>query len=99
MNTGFTARHFDPSQSLKDYALESVKKLERYYDGILDCDIILEPYSDPASPQRAEIKLTVRGDIIKAAETAESYEQAIIRAVDNVKRQLIKFKNKKQAKT
>ncbi len=41
MNFNITARHFKLQDDLKNYVEEKVKKLDRYYDNILDVDVIL----------------------------------------------------------
>ncbi len=98
MNTSFTARHFEASTRLKDSAEESVKKLTKFYDGILDCDIIMEPTKDHDNPQSVELMVKVTGDLLKATETAPTYEQALTKAIDNMSRQLKRYKNKRFAK-
>lgn len=97
MNTTFTARKFNASNTLQDYANQSVRKLEKYYDSILGCDVVLEPNADPNEPQKAELNLQVAKDFLTATETGATYEQAINKAVDNMKRQVIKYKNKRFA--
>lgn len=97
MNTTFTARKFDASDHLQDYANQAVRKLEKFYDSILVCDVILEPNPDPDEPQKAELNLQVPEYFLTATETGESYEHAINKAVDNMKRQVLKYKNKRFA--
>ena len=41
MNVTFTARHFRPHADIRDHALEEVKKLGKFYDGILSATVIL----------------------------------------------------------
>ncbi len=98
MNTSFTARHFNASDRLQQHALNAVKKLERFYDGIQDCDIVLSPNESHDSPQGAELTVKVTGNILVATETAATYEQAIGQAVENMTRQLVKYKEKRFAK-
>ncbi|MEX0928426.1 MAG: ribosome-associated translation inhibitor RaiA [Balneolales bacterium] len=97
MNTTFTARKFNASDHLQDYANQAVHKLEKYYDSILICDVVLEPNADPDEPQKAELNLQVAQDLLTATETGTTYEHAINKAVDNMKRQVIKYKNKRFA--
>lgn len=94
MNTTITARHFSASTRLQDYAKKNAQKLEKYYDGIIDCDIVFEPNESPEEPQKVELKVKFANTFLTASETAETYEQAINKAVDTVKRQLIKYKDK-----
>lgn len=94
MKTTFTARHFDPSKELHEYAENAVQKLDQFYDRILTCDIILEPVPDDDTPQQAELNVKVPQKLINAKEQASSYEQAINMVVDTVARQLKKYKKK-----
>ena len=94
MKVLFTARHFSASQRLQAFAEESFAKLTKYYEGILECSIIAEPFESPETPQKIEVNLKIPGSILHAKEVAESYEIAIGKSVDNLKRQLIKHKEK-----
>lgn len=94
MKTTFTARHFDSSKELHEYAENAVQKLDQFYDRILTCDIILEPVPDDDTPQQAELNVKVPQKLINAKEQASSYEQAINMVVDTVARQLKKYKKK-----
>ncbi|MDG5766487.1 ribosome-associated translation inhibitor RaiA [Balneolales bacterium ANBcel1] len=98
MNITFTARKFDASQNLQDFAAEEVNKLTRFYDGILSCDIVLIPTPDDDEPARAELTVKVKRDLLNASETGPAYEQAIRSAVDSLRKQLLKYKNKRFSK-
>lgn len=97
MNTRFTARQFTASPSLKENAISSAEKLTKFYDGILDCDIVAQPHPDPENSQSIELNVKVAKDLLTASSNAPSYEQAINLAVDNMKRQLKKYKSKRFA--
>lgn len=99
MKKFFTARHFDASEDLKQFSLDSVEKLQKFYDNIIDVDIVLEPSSSDEEPQMAEINVNVPKSHLKSVETAATYEQAVNEAVDNISRQLKKYKEKRNAKT
>lgn len=94
MKTTFTARHFDPTSDLHAYAEDAVQKLDQFYDRILTCDIILEPVADDDNPQQAELNVKVPQKLLNAKEKAPSYEQAINKVIDNISRQLKKYKRK-----
>ncbi|MGF1669066.1 MAG: ribosome hibernation-promoting factor, HPF/YfiA family [Balneolaceae bacterium] len=95
MKTTFTARHFDASTHLKNYALGSIDKLEQFYDKIIACDIVLEPTQDDENPTKAEFNVKVPQVLLRASESAPTYEQAVNNAVDNLVRQLRKYKEKR----
>ncbi len=94
MKTTFTARHFDASKELHAYAEDAVQKLEQFYDRIITCDIVLQPVPDDENPQQAELNVKVPQKLINAKEQAASYEKAINEVVENVSRQLKKYKDK-----
>jgi len=97
MKTTFTARHFESSTELHNYAEEAVQKLDQFFDRIITCDIILEPVPDDEEPQQAELNVKVPQKLLNAKEKAPSYEQAINKVVDNIARQLKKYKDKRFA--
>jgi len=91
MRVSFTARHYKPSERLKEYATKEVHKLERYYDGIISCEIVLD-YQKLS--QIAEIKLNVHGNTLTAIEKSEDIYKSIDLAVIKLERQLKKYKGK-----
>jgi len=95
MKTTFTARHFDANNDLKNYALDSIDKFKQFYDKIIACDIVLEPTQDDENPARAEFNVKVPQVLLRATESAPTYEQAVNNAVDNIVRQIRKYKQKR----
>ena len=91
MRVNFTARHYKPSERLKEYAQNEVKRLERYYDGIVDCDIILDYQKDI---QIAEIIINVYGTKLTVTEKTDDIYKSIDLAVTKLERQLKKYKEK-----
>ncbi len=94
MNTTITARHFTASDRLQNFANENVNKLEKFYDGLMSCDIVFMPNESPENPQKVELKLKVARTFLNANEEAPTYEQAIMKAVEDLRKQLIKYKEK-----
>lgn len=94
MKTTFTARHFDATTELKNYSIDSVQKLNQFYDRILTCDIILEPLPDDENPYQAELNVKIPQTLLNAKEQAPTYEQAVNKVVNTVTRQLKKYKEK-----
>ncbi|MBN1349142.1 ribosome-associated translation inhibitor RaiA [candidate division KSB1 bacterium] len=91
MRVNFTARHYKPSERLKEYATQEVQKLERYYDSIIDCEIILDYQK---LHQIADIKLIVHGNTLAAIEKSDDIYKSIDLAVTKLERQLKKYKAK-----
>ena len=94
MDIKFTARHFKPHENLRDYAHDAVKKLERYYDGIVKSEIILSFERTRNSLKVAEIHLTVYGTLLKAVQKSDDYQKSVDTAVAKLERQLVKYKSK-----
>ncbi len=94
METQFTARHFDPTPALRDYAVKRLGKLERFYDGIVDAHVILDTDGAPAADKTAEITLNVYRQRLSANDAAATYEKAIDHCVERLRRQLVKYKSK-----
>lgn len=98
MNIKFTARRFRAHDELKDHALESVKKLDKFYDGIVNADIILSYERATKSLKMAEINLHVYGVVLSAKEKSEDYIKSIDAAVTKLTMQLSKYKSKLRGK-
>ena len=91
MRINFTARHYEPSKRLKDYAENEVQRLTKYYDGIIDCDIILDYQKDI---QIAQVSINVHGTRLNVTEKTEDIYKSIDKAVEKLERQLKRYKEK-----
>lgn len=92
MRISFTARHYKPSDRLKEYAQNEVLRLEKFYDGIISCDIVLDYQKEI---QIAELVLTVYGQQLTVVEKSEDIYKSIDKAVEKMERQLKRYKEKK----
>ena len=96
MNVQFTARHFKAHDGLKNYALSQVSTLTKYYDGIVNGNVILRFERSKSSVKIAEINLGVYGKHIVAIEKSEDFYKSIDSAVVKLERQLLKYKGKRR---
>lgn len=92
MRINFTARHYKPSPRLKEYAQNEVLRLEKFYDGIISCEIVLDYQKDI---QIAEIQITVYGQILTVVEKTDDIYKSIDLAVEKMGRKLKRYKEKK----
>ena len=92
MEVSFTARHYKPSKRLKEHATNEVNRLEKFFDGIISCHIILDYQKDI---QIAEINVTVHGQRLTVIEKTEDIYKSIDTAVAKMERQLKRYKEKK----
>ena len=89
-----TARRFKAHRDVRDLALDALRRLDKFYDGIVRADVILSFERKPASIKCAEINVHVQGKTISAKEKSEDFPISIELALTKVIRQLDKVKTK-----
>jgi putative sigma-54 modulation protein len=92
MRIHITARRFKLSEELKQYAETEVYRLKKYYEPIIDVDIIL---SWEKKNRIAEINMKVFGTILTSHDRSEDMRKSVVRAVDKLERQLKKYKDRR----
>jgi len=98
MTFKFTARHFRAHPEIRAHAEESVKKLHRFYDGIVGATVVLSFERATNSVKTAEINLQVYGAVLSATVTSDDYYKSIDAAAEKLVKQLAKYKTKLRAK-
>jgi putative sigma-54 modulation protein len=93
MRINITSRRFRLSDDLKDYTEKTVRRLKKYYEPIIDVDIVL---GWEKKDRMAEINISVYGTILSAHERSEDMRKSIDRAVDKLERQLKKYKDRRR---
>lgn len=95
MKITIEADQFKADTSLTEFIEKKVAKLDHFYDRIIDAHVILKlENAGQVRDKIAEIILNVPGDTIVVKETDKTFEASVDKGVDNVKRQLIKKKEK-----
>lgn len=94
MKIKIAGRHTDASPALRDYVIEKTEALERFFDRIVSVDVVL---SVEKERQIADFHahLTNRKRINAREESTDMYA-SIDKAIDRLKRQLVKFKDQLQ---
>ena len=90
--------HFDIDPKLVGFIQHKLDKLETFYDRIIGAEVFLKldkGESSKVHSKHIEIKLNVQGQTIFAEEKATTFEEATDLALEVLKRQIKKFKNKK----
>ena len=90
-----TSRHFDASEQLKDFANDHLQKLPTVFNRITSCYLVMEEYPDPNFPQSAELIVSIPQKSLTAKSAKATYEKAVHDVVENMKRQLKRYKEKK----
>ena len=100
MKINTTSIHFDADQKLIEYIEKKTTKLDQFFDRIIDAHIYLKlENSGQVRDKIVEIKLLVPGDTLMATEVSKTFEASTDAAIDNMKRQLNRYKERLQAKT
>lgn len=90
--------HFEADPQLTDFIKQKVDKLETFYDRIVEGEVFLKHNNnDGIDNKTVEIKLFVPGSTLFSKEDAPSFEAAADAAVDAMRRQLKRFKQKQTA--
>ncbi len=92
MKLHITARHFKATDDIKAYTETEVTRLKKYYDGIIEGEVIL---AWEKQTRVAEINLKVNGQRLTAKEASETMQKSITLAVDKLERQVLKYKEKR----
>lgn len=87
--------HFDADIKLLEFIQKKLDKLETFYDRIIDGEVFLRlDKSEQKDNKIVEIKVNLPGNIVFAKSQKSSFEIATDDAVDSLKRQIMKFKEK-----
>ncbi len=76
---------------LKEYIEKELERLERYYDRLMDADVILE---GQLHQKEARIKLALPRETLFASATSDKFETSVESAVDKLVEQLKRHKEK-----
>ena len=96
MNIQVKTVHFTADQKLIDFVNKKVSKLDTYFEGIIGIEVIMKvDKPETANNKIAEIKLSIPGyDYLFAEKQADSFEESLDLAIEAIRRQLTKFKEK-----
>jgi len=86
--------HFTADNKLLNYIQKKVDKLETFYDRIVDGEVFLKLNNSSVENKTVEIKLNIPGVQIFAKEDSKTFEDATDMAVEGLRRQLKKHKEK-----
>lgn len=99
MQTRITAHQCEASDGLRSHIEQSVSKLGRYYDGIVDAHVILKEDPSPSDEKLAEVTLNVYRQTLVATDTAPTHGAAVDGCVRQLKRQVTRYKDRLRDRT
>jgi len=91
MQITITARHFDLTNAIRDYVEESARKLEKYFDHILNAHFVLALEN---GGNTAEMILHIPKNNLKCVASDKDMYIAIDAAIDKMENQVKKLKDK-----
>ncbi len=97
MKININSVHFKTDKKLDSFITEKVEKLSELYDGIIGSEVTLRVNnSEDLDNKVAEIRLLVPGNDLFAKKQSKSFEEATDIAVDALRKQLSKHKEKQR---
>jgi len=97
MNINISSLHFKTDQKLEAFIIEKVEKLNKIYDNIIGAEVILKlENTEKPDNKTVEIRMKIRGYDAMAGKTAKTFEEATDLAVEALKKQLKKIKDKER---
>lgn len=95
MNIKINSVKFAANKKLKDFVHGKVKKLVQFYDDIIFAEVFLKlENTQDLNNKVAEIKLEIPGNDLFVKKQSDSFEKSTDNAVDALKRQIKKHKEK-----
>lgn len=95
MNVQIQSVKFDADRKLIDFIENKMTKLERFADRTTGAEVVLKLDKDLEKGNKVAIlTLHMPGEDLVAEQRARSFEEAIDEAIDALKRQVEKFKEK-----
>ena len=87
--------HFDATEKLQAFIEKKIAKLEKTYEDIQKAEVQLKVVKpDTALNKETSITVTVPGQKLFVQKTCDTFEEGIDEAVDSMKVQLTKYKEK-----
>ncbi len=87
--------HFDADYKLIDFIQRKADKLDTYYDRVIDGEVFMKVDKHEKNANKiVEIKLNVPGKQLFAKNQNDTFEAAADDAVEGLRRQIKKFKEK-----
>ena len=96
MEVKINSVHFNADQKLLDFVNKKVSKLDTFFEGIINAEVTLELDKPEATNNKiSELKISIPSNgYLFAKKQADTFEEATDLAIEAIRRQLDKFKEK-----
>lgn len=90
---------FKADYKLIEFINAKLAKLEQLFDRIIDARVVLKlENTGKVRDKVAEVRVNLPGQVLIAKHSQKTFEASIDAIIDNLKRQIKRYKNKQQAK-
>lgn len=96
MKVNINSVHFKTDKRLDSFITDKVEKLSDLYDGIIGSEVTLRVNNGDVENKITEIRLLVPGNDLFAKKQCKSFEEATDIAVDALRKQLTRHKEKQR---
>lgn len=87
--------NFNADQSLIDFTSKKVESLAKYHDKIVDAEVFLKVQNTSDKENKiTEVKINIPGSELMVKRETKTFEEGVNLAVDSLKRQLKRSKEK-----
>jgi putative sigma-54 modulation protein len=87
--------HFDADKKLLKFVNDKINKLAKFYESIIEAEVFLRLENTQELENKiAEIKIIISGYDFFAKKQSKSFEEATDNAVEAIRQQIIKHKDK-----
>lgn len=94
MKVNINSVHFKTDRKLDTFINGKLRKLSSMYDGLIGSEVVLKVSNDVEENKIAEIRLIIKGTDLFAKKKCKSFEEATDTAIEALRRQLKKHKEK-----
>jgi len=99
MKTNISSIHFKTDKELENFIEKKIGKLVNIYDEVVSSKVILQVMNaETQNNKSVEIKLIIKGNNLFAKKQSKTFEEATGNAVEALRKQLIKRKEKIRTK-
>ncbi len=95
MNVKINSVHFKTDSKLESFIRDRLQKMPLLYDGVIAAEVMLKLENNETRDNKiTEIRLIIRGYDLFAKKQARTFEEATDVAVDALRKQLVRHKEK-----
>jgi putative sigma-54 modulation protein len=99
MRVTIQSLHFKADQKLEDFVTSKIEKLGVLYEQVIGSEVVLRLENvEDNNNKIAEIRLLIPGQDLFSRKQSKTFEEAADQAIDALKRQLTKHKDKIRSK-